>query len=225
MGTLASSLFQIMLGWIRSVSSEIWNAASNPGNGTLFGWIGDNWKMIALVLCAVGLAADLTVYLFRWQPYRVWRSFFHRLRHREEAEEESEPETTENGSMPDRRTEEERLSPEQPDRREAARRYFPTAETPEPYRYAEEAAAAPEPVHPEERPGVTWQKNEPEGTTASFEQAILPRRRRSVKRLFSDSGEEEYASPDQLIDRYEAYRRPVYPRSWKTDGDDRENET
>ncbi len=93
MGTLANSLFRVAMGWIRTLSQEIWNTASGADSETLISWIGTHWKMLALILCIAGLAVDLTVYLFRWQPYRVWRSFFtRRKRRKEEAEEEPEEE-------------------------------------------------------------------------------------------------------------------------------------
>ncbi len=225
MGTLANSVFQLALGWIRALSVEIWNTASAPEGTTLIGWIGDHWLPVAAILCGAGLVIDLTVYLFRWQPYRVWASFFRRMRRG--GEEEEAPDAEEEkyaysgrkygrqeeesaGAIPSRKSydgsgisrgrslredwEEERNSePEEDDPEEE---------------YGEEAYEGP-------KRGLSWHRTEPEGTTAAFEQAIRPVRRRRVTRLFSEKGEEDTASPDELIDRYAAYRRPVYPRNWK----------
>ena len=74
MGTLANSFFQLLLSWIRILCAEIWNAVSSKNGSALVNWIGKNWLTAAIFLCLAGMAVDLIVYLFRWQPYRVWKS-------------------------------------------------------------------------------------------------------------------------------------------------------
>ncbi len=197
MGTLANSVFQTLMGWIRTLCSEIWNTVTSPGNTTMLSWIGSHWKVLALLLCAGGMITDLIVYLFRWQPYRVWRSFFRRIIHGREEENEAfmqqdEPEY----NQPDPDT------------------YISRND------YPEQTTGQEETLSSEQEGNIqAWSRNEPEGTTETFEQAILPRRRK-VTRLFTEPGEENYATPDQLIDRNEAYRRPVYPRRWKAEEGD-----
>ena len=78
MGSFANTLFQLMLGWMQGIVSSVWSAFTSENGGSFFTWLGNHWIPIVLVLCAAGLIADLTVYLVRWKPYRVWRSFFHR---------------------------------------------------------------------------------------------------------------------------------------------------
>jgi len=204
MGTLANSVFQLLLDWIRALSVEIWNTVSSPDGSTLFGLIGKNWIWITLVLCAAGLVIDLIVYMFRWRPYRVWASFFRRMRHRKDFED----------------------SEEEPDFRPVSREWEEEtgSESPEvPIEYAEDRPKESRTGEAEEdSEPLVWRRTEPEGTTAAFEQAILPARRRRVTRLFTEKGEEETAAPEDLIDRYAAYRRPVYPRNWKMDEADQE---
>ncbi len=240
MGTLANSLFQGLLGWIRALSVQVWHTVSSPESPTLLSWIGGNWKILAIVLGAAGLVMELIVYRFRGQPYRVWASFFRRRRSsRDDEPVEPEPEKMEDPAgmlspavasmrmtprtetspaegtgqkvslrkeMPGESAEEEReeedpreWETEEAQRRQDSRRW---------YTDEQETEADPE----EEK--LRWSRNEPEGTTAAFEQAILPRRRRRVARLFAEGDDLDIASPDQLIDRNAAYRRPVYPRSW-----------
>ncbi len=226
MDALAKSAFLSMLGWIRSLSSEIWRTVSSPEGTTALGWIGRNWKLIAILLCAAGLTADLVVYLIRWQPYRVWSSFFRRIRRRDERMEKTE-----------------NLSEDGPDEESAGQGEWeepayagPSGENAYGRAWLREPEAdAPQSERPEKRrlfeeqeteaeqPAVSWRRPEPEGTTEAFEQAIRPRRRR-VTRLFSDPGEEETVPPEELIDRYAAYRRPVYPRNWKTREGDQEDQ-
>ncbi len=84
MGSFANSLFKIMLGWLQGAVSAVWSAFTSEKGNSLFNWIGRNWILIACILCAVGLAADLCVYIFRWKPFRVWKSFFSRDKESEE---------------------------------------------------------------------------------------------------------------------------------------------
>lgn len=89
MGSFANSLFKIMLGWLQGIVSAVWSAFTSEKGNSLFNWIGRNWILIAGALCVVGLAADLCVYIFRWKPFRVWKSFFSKDKEAEETEEES----------------------------------------------------------------------------------------------------------------------------------------
>lgn len=87
MGSFANTLFTILLGWLQGAVSAVWSAfTSEKGNGFLT-WIGDHWILLAGILCIIGLAADLGVYLMRWKPLKVWKSFLFRNR-----DEEGEPE-------------------------------------------------------------------------------------------------------------------------------------
>ena len=267
MGTLASSLFRVTMGWVRTLIQEIWNTVSQTNHETLISWIGGHWKMLALILCIIGLAADLAVYLFRWQPYRVWRSSFRRRKLRkEEAEEAADAETAEepgrSGAQeymdyPEEEELRERIpeqwdgdeAPEAPEeawarepaavaRESGFRRderiekggtgyggnYYRRTYAPE-EEYAPRGAAGIRPDVPMDSPyrrpaAVEVSRAEPEGTTARFEEAIRPRKRRRVREFLSDSENAEYVPPDQLIDRREAYRRPVYPSSWQMDEED-----
>ena len=88
MGSFANSLFKIMLGWLQAAVSAVWSAFTNEKGNSIFNWIGSNWILIAGILFAIGLAADLCVYIFRWKPFRVWKSFFSRNSDAEESSEE-----------------------------------------------------------------------------------------------------------------------------------------
>ena len=91
MGSFASGMFSAMLGWIRGAIAYLWNAAATPEGGGLLKWMADNWLPLTLILCGAGMVIDLVVYLLRWQPYKVWASFFRRLGHRAEREEAPQP--------------------------------------------------------------------------------------------------------------------------------------
>lgn len=249
MGTLGNSIFRSMLGWIRTVSVEIWNTLSSGDGETMFQWIGAHWKIMAAVICLIGLAVDLVVYLFRWQPYRVWRGFFHRGGERPGEDSDGMPQEELPGEEP---------ASESFPRRESLTESAPAAQAEDPFsagfprgsvlhsaesgragadswrreKYPDEESVAPEDEWETEPPeeGLragndaprSWEDYpEEESTTPVFEQAILPRRRRRVTQLFR-AEEKEAIAPDQLIDRYAAYRRPVYPRKWQEEEGDSE---
>lgn len=79
MGSLAGSVFSVMLGWIRTAVSYLWGAASTPEGGRMLRWLTENWLLLAVILSLGCMAIDFIVHLLRWQPYKVWASFFRRL--------------------------------------------------------------------------------------------------------------------------------------------------
>lgn len=93
MGSFANSLFTLMLGWLQGAVSAVWSAFTSQNGSSFLNWIGRRWILIAAVLCAIGLAADLCVYILRWKPFRVWKSFFTRK------EPDSETEDGDTGSI------------------------------------------------------------------------------------------------------------------------------
>ena len=266
MGTLANSVFQALMGWIRAVALEIWNTFSSPEGTTLMGWVGAHWKGLAIGMCGLGLTVDLIVYLFRWQPYRVWRSQ-RRVRQSERHHTKENPEETETDTfdqvydltagipaeaaeeldpslirraqqemeadpvaMDDAgrrgKTENNPRENKRSSRRKSVARYVENAYDGE----TEEEIAS---YHRDWTPGgreeiyeevavqeensrdETIEETEiPGRTTEKFAQAIRPRRRRSVRAMLTDRQDQATETPDQLIDRNEAYRQPVYPRGW-----------
>lgn len=96
MGSFANTLFTIMLGWIQTAAASIWAAFTSENGGTLLDWIGRHWLILVIILCVIGVTVDLGIYLLRWRPIQVWKSYFNRLRHKdEESEEKDEPEEPE----------------------------------------------------------------------------------------------------------------------------------
>ncbi len=89
MGSFANTLFTLLLGWLQGIVSAVWSAFTTENSQSWFDLIGRHWIAAAGVLCLIGLGADLCVYLFRWRPFKVWKSFFSRNRDTgEEPEEE-----------------------------------------------------------------------------------------------------------------------------------------
>ena len=82
MGGYASACIKILIGWIASFAEQIWSIFTNQAgkSNNLISWAGDHWKAIVVILCIFGALADLAVYLFRWEPIKVWKSYFRRKR-------------------------------------------------------------------------------------------------------------------------------------------------
>lgn len=78
MGNFASTLFSVLLGWVQSIIAWLWKVIGADGADGLMGWMVDHWLALTIVLCVIGLSVDLVVYIFRWQPYRVWRNYWKR---------------------------------------------------------------------------------------------------------------------------------------------------
>ena len=70
MGTLADSLFNLLMGWVRALVNAIW-ALFTTDHTTLLEFLGKNWVLIVVVILAAGLAIDWLVWLIRWQPYHL----------------------------------------------------------------------------------------------------------------------------------------------------------
>ncbi len=83
MGSLANTIFRLMLGWIQGIAAAVWSAFTSEKGGSVFTWFGKYWIPIAVVLCVIGLVSDLCVYLVRWKPFRRWFGFLHRDREEE----------------------------------------------------------------------------------------------------------------------------------------------
>ena len=88
MGTLADSLFNVLMGWVRALVSSIW-ALFDTEHTTVLEFLGKNWLTIAVIIIAVGLVMDWLVWLIRWRPYhRAARRMRHML-HLDDEEEEA----------------------------------------------------------------------------------------------------------------------------------------
>jgi len=89
MGTLADSLFTVLMSWVRALVSGIW-ALFSAEHTTTLEFLGKNWLLIVAVLVAAGLVIDWIIWLLRWQPYHLWAQRARRILRIEEPEEEEE---------------------------------------------------------------------------------------------------------------------------------------
>ena len=94
MGTLADSLFTVLMSWVRALVNALW-ALFSADQTTTLSFLGKHWLSIALVIVAAGLVIDWIIWLLRWQPYHLWAQRVRRLLRMETAEDEEEYEEKE----------------------------------------------------------------------------------------------------------------------------------
>lgn len=68
----AQKLIEVLLSWMRLVTSWVWNFFQADMAGGFMTWFADNWKHIALVLIIIGLVVDWLIWMIRWRPYWLW---------------------------------------------------------------------------------------------------------------------------------------------------------
>lgn len=241
MGSFANSLFTILLGWVQGAASAVWSAFTNKNGGTFIEWIGRHWILFACILCVTGAAADLCVYIFRWKPYKVLKSYFARRRGTAEGDLYGRAVTDQPGGT----VREKRKQEYAPGSGPAPRPSFEPQDEPDLSHWeskpeenipeSKETVPAPDTVtksgyvvpadSPYRRPAerIPPKYEDETGTDAGPRREetapIAPRRRRRIKvtDLFADPEEElrQFDAPQNVIDSRKAYHDPVYPRGWK----------
>ena len=78
MNTFANSLFSVLFGWARGLIQQIWNAALSGQFSAFLTWLGDHWLAVVFGLILGCTVMDYLIWLIRWRPYLLWRSFFRR---------------------------------------------------------------------------------------------------------------------------------------------------
>ena len=74
MNSFANNLFTLLFGWARTIIQQVWSTSTSGHFSGFFSWLGDHWMWLVVILALVGTGADIMVWLFRWQPYLVWKT-------------------------------------------------------------------------------------------------------------------------------------------------------
>lgn len=237
MGSFANSMFSVLLGWFRDAIDWAWNVMFNAEDGGLIGWIGKNWLGLIIALSLICMAVDAIVHLLRWRSYKVWISFFRRLRGKEEPMEDT---SDFSGRMRREwhyadgtaRTEEVDVEPSQeewyPEEIPAARvssaemdqQYVQAFAKPENLKYQEELKKD-QPVGLEDYPQPA---PVPEEAPVQRTHARTERLRKRMARLnayldHADELELRYRPAPPAVDKREAYHEPFIPPQWKRPAD------
>ncbi len=211
MGSFANTVFSILLGWMQGLISAIWSAFTGKEGKSFFQFIGNNWIKIAVILCAVGAIVDFSVYFFRWQPYKVWRSFWRRLKNKGETPVEA-------GNEPQEEWKND--GADEPEERELSPRRQAEPDTDDDlsrWKVSEMEMPEAEPEAEITKAGYTVPLDSPYRKPGS-----RPGRRRLRVNLLGDADEEgeiHYYAPRPIVDQREAYHAPVYPEGWKKNGE------
>ena len=73
-------LFSALLSWMQIIYNWFWSMLASGGQNEFMPWFSDNWLKLVIILLAVGLVVDYTIYLMRWRPYHVWLTTLRRAR-------------------------------------------------------------------------------------------------------------------------------------------------
>ena len=245
MGSFAKSLASVLFGWVSDVISRIWSLLTTDSGTDSIPWIGKQWILIVVILCVVGLVVDFLVYLYRWKPYKVWASFFHRKRTDEtEQSDERQPVRLHTDETVTVHTVYENTV-EQPDPEPQVHKAFDiehstaTQKTEHPGNIPDGPSGAKDPYAPYRRPARTdsgimqniasdnadqWQPMPVHGAEGRTERhpysQPVTRRRRIVQTLLGEDDTEEPVlartnRPTPAVSSEEAYHEPVYPPQWK----------
>ncbi len=85
MNAFADWLFSLLFGWMGGAANRAWNAIANAGGG-LSSFFSKYWLILLLLAILIGTVMDYAVWLLRWKPYLVWRSWLARAVHRRRAQ-------------------------------------------------------------------------------------------------------------------------------------------
>lgn len=201
MGSFSNTVFSILLGWLQILVSMIWSALTAKDGHSFLQLIGDHWILIAAILCMIGLAADFAVYLFRWQPYKVWRTFWTRIR-----KERKEKQGIENAAA----GQEEESFHFGAGPISGSRSVNTEAEDLEKWQ-------DPEAEQEEEASSFITRNGYSVPEDSPYRRPANRRRNRlRIDQLLGEDSEDgfHYSPPQPMIDQHEAYQPPVYPEKW-----------
>ena len=214
MGNFANTLFSSLLGWLRGAAAWLWSFINDPEKGGMIVWIADNWLVLIVLLCAACMLVDFIVYMIRWQPYKVWASFFRRLMGHDSSEEDT-------GRIRRRWIHADgTTSVEVVDMAEVAEEPL----EPQTFAFQSETEAPVDPYARFARP-VTAAPTSPDFEEEHQEpQEIMnrPPRPDERRRRFAEPAEElplRYAPPPAASEDAPAYHEPYYPPQWKRPAD------
>ncbi|MBE5803951.1 MAG: hypothetical protein E7316_05505 [Clostridiales bacterium] len=229
MGSFANSMFSVLLGWFSGAVDWVWNVLFQSEDGGLIGWIGENWLGLIIGLSLICMAVDLLVHLLRWQPHKVWASFFRRIsgktedaqdtggysaRMRREWHYADGTARTEEIDLPDEEWQTEDQPPARVSSADMPQQYVQAFARPENLHYQEELKKE-QPVGLEDYPQPRPAQEEPiqRGTRA---ERLRKRMARLSARLDDDDELElRYRPVPPAMDKREAYHEPYIPPQWK----------
>ena len=68
----AQGIIEALLGWIRWLTSWVWDFFQADMAGGFISWFAAHWLSMAVTFIIIGLIADFIVWMIRWRPYWLW---------------------------------------------------------------------------------------------------------------------------------------------------------
>lgn len=217
MNGYANVLLTTLLAWMQGMARSLWQLISGQEDN-LLALIADNWVILTVLLCAVGLIIDTVVYLVRWRPYLVWASFFRRMaRHKQQ--EEARP--VRQWVYADGSARTEQVEAEEAPEAAPMVVPLPVTSAPEQAVQAAEPELAPVPPVLSEEPVVMPVRQR----RTQRHRAVQGAGRRIAQLLAPPDDEDElprYHAPQMPVEKEQAYHAPYIPPQWKRPGDPNE---
>lgn len=79
MSGFTQSIFNVMLSWLKTAITGIWDAVNSDSARAGLNWLGGHWLLPVAALIVAGVVIDYLVWLIRWRPFYVWRSNWRRF--------------------------------------------------------------------------------------------------------------------------------------------------
>lgn len=99
MGNFTQQIFSVMLAWMRTAITQLWDVFNSQDAQAGLVWIGNNWIWLVVMLSIIGIVIDTFVWLIRWRPFYVWGSSLRRFMGRFKKQ-EATPKPRNNRQMP-----------------------------------------------------------------------------------------------------------------------------
>ena len=66
------SLIEILLSWVRVVTSWVWSFFQADMGSGFISWFGRHWMGLSVTLIVIGMIIDWIIWMIRWRPYWLW---------------------------------------------------------------------------------------------------------------------------------------------------------
>ena len=234
MSSFVNAFMNTLLAWVRDAAGWLWGIMAGEDGGFV-AWVGRNWIVLTVMLCAICMAVDLVVHMFRWRPHLVWASFFRRMRrHHNDTAHQSVGGRVRRWVYADGQTRTEAVSDE--DEQDVQPLMIPlavgtAANQPEADEAAEETWTEEAEQYDEADLPMEEQHLEAPQTRRrrTARKTTVSRVRRLAQKMIEPPAERDaipshYEAPSVPVNKEDAYHKPYIPPQWRQPGDTGSNE-
>ena len=73
MNSFTNTILTLLLGWLRALLNAARDFVSSDSSTAFFNFFQNNWRVLFIILCIIGISLDIIVYIVRWRPQPLWR--------------------------------------------------------------------------------------------------------------------------------------------------------